>query len=140
MKITSFSKDVENISKLSDRPNIENGYTANALKELFDKAGVDIKEYINTVLIEELASTADYSSGADRIGSGNIDTVPGETVQEKLTTLSVQVNNLANGVIPDGSVTPDKFSPEIANFLRTASIRAEFYGNVGKSTFVVERG
>ena len=49
MKITSFAKDVKNISKLSDRPNIENGYSPAALKELFDKAGVDIKEYINKI-------------------------------------------------------------------------------------------
>ena len=139
MKLSSFNKDVKNITKLSDRPNIENGYTANALKELFDKAGVDIKEYINTVLIEELASNTDNASGADRIGSGAIDTVYGDTVQEKLVSLSAQVNDLANGTIPDGSVTPDKFAPDIAAFLTSASIRASFIGSVGESNFVVER-
>ena len=139
MKITLFSKDVENISKLSDRPNIENGYTANALKEIFDKAGVDIKEYINNVLIEELASRADHYSGADKIGSGTIDTVPGETLQDKLVVLSAQVNDLANGTIPDGSVTPDKFSPEVAAFLTSASIRAKMFTKVGSNTFTVPR-
>ena len=139
MKITSFAKDVKNISKLSDRPNIENGYSPAALKELFDKAGVDIKEYINNVLIEELSSRANGSSGADGIGSGAIDTVAGDTVQDKLVSLSAQVNDLANGTIPDGSVTPDKFSPEIAAFITSASIKAELFAVHGSFTFTVPR-
>lgn len=140
MKITSFNKDVENISKLSDRPNIENGYTPNALKALFDKAGVDIKDYINSVLIGELTSTEENASGADRIGSAYIEALPGDTVQEKLTTLSSQVKDIANGAIPDGTVTPEKFAPDIASFLTSASIRAELFKNAEKSTFVVSRG
>lgn len=139
MKLSLFKGDVENISKLSDRPNIENGYTSNTLKALFDKSGVDIKEYINTVLIEELASTAFDASGAERIGSAIIDTVPGETVQEKLVALSNQINGLANGTIPDGSITPEKFSPVISAFLTSASIRSKVFDKPGEHSFAVER-
>lgn len=139
MKITSFSGDVKNISKLSDRPNIENGYTSDALKALFDKAGCDIKEYINSVLIEELASSADGMSGADKIGSGHIDLLDGDTVQEKLLELTSMIKELTNGIIPDGSVTPEKFDPEIANFLTSASIRANVFTEPGSYTFTVER-
>ncbi len=139
MKLTSFNCDVNNVSKLADRPNIENGYTSSALKEIFDKAGVDIKDYINTVLIEELASAADGKSGADRIGSGTIDAVVGDTVQDKLVTMSRRINDLANGTLPDGSVTPEKFSPVIASFLTSASVRAEIYKTPGNYTFEVKR-
>ncbi len=139
MKITSFNGDVKNVSKLSDRPNIENGYTSDVLKGIFDKAGEDIKEYINTVLIEELASVTNGASGADRIGSGTIDTVEGDTVQDKLIAMAYQIKDLANGTLPDGSVTPDKFSPEISEFLTSASIRANIYTTPGNYTFTVKR-
>lgn len=54
MAITLFNDDVENVSQLSDLPNAEQGLTAAQLKAVFDKAGVDIKKYINTSLVPEL--------------------------------------------------------------------------------------
>jgi len=137
--MTRFNDDVENISKLSDRPNIEDGYTAASLKALFDKAGVDIKKYINTVLLPELESTKAGESGADKIGSAPIASVPGNSVQAKLKALSEQINGIVNGTIPDGSVTPEKFSPEIAAFLTSASIRVNLYTEPGSHTFTVSR-
>lgn len=139
MKITSFSTDVENVSKLSNRPNIEEGLTADALKAMFDKAGVDIKNYINSVLIEELASLSEGASGARKIGSEPIDAVEGESVQEKLVSLATQLHALANSTIPDGTITPDKFQPEIAEFLKSASIRAQSYTTAGVHSFTVQR-
>ena len=59
MAYTLFDTDVENISSLSDLPNAEDGYTSAQLKAIFDKAGVDIKAYLNGTLIPELnAGTA----------------------------------------------------------------------------------
>ena len=51
MALTSFSANVENITPLHDNP-ITGGDVANAneLKALFDKAGKDIKTYINGTL------------------------------------------------------------------------------------------
>lgn len=49
--ITKFTTNVNNIQALSDRPNTADGLTSQELKERFDKAGVDIKSYINDVLI-----------------------------------------------------------------------------------------
>ena len=69
MAITHFNTDVENVSHLSDLPNSEDGLTAAQLKAVFDKAGVDIKTYINSTLIPELdvangkAFTVTYPSG-----------------------------------------------------------------------------
>lgn len=69
MAITLFNKDVENISQLSDLPNAEEGYSSAELKAIFDKAGVDIKDFINNSLIPELnvglakAFTVTFPSG-----------------------------------------------------------------------------
>lgn len=54
MALTKLQADVNNIQKLSDRPNETDGLTSAELKERFDKAGSDIKRYINEILTEEL--------------------------------------------------------------------------------------
>lgn len=69
MAYTQFSADVENVSNLSDLPNATDGLTAAELKAVFDKAGVDIKNYINGTLIPQLdvalakAFTVTFPSG-----------------------------------------------------------------------------
>lgn len=52
--ITRFTKSVANIQGLSDRPNTADGLTAQGLKEKFDQAGIDIKDFLNNELIEAL--------------------------------------------------------------------------------------
>ena len=54
INITNLTANVNNIQALSDRPNTADGITAQQLKERFDKAGADIKDYINNTLIEEI--------------------------------------------------------------------------------------
>lgn len=54
INITNLTANVNNIQALSDRPNTSDGMTAQQLKEKFDKAGADIKDYVNNSLIEEL--------------------------------------------------------------------------------------
>ena len=54
MAVTKLLADVNNIQSLSDRPNTIDGLTSSQLKELFDKAGADIKTYINETLTEEI--------------------------------------------------------------------------------------
>lgn len=54
MSYTLFNADVENVSHLSDLPNVDEGLSAEQLKAVFDKAGVDIKAYLNGTLIPEL--------------------------------------------------------------------------------------
>lgn len=54
MALTKFTVDVNNIQALSDRPNTIDGLTSDQLKAKFDKAGSDIKTFINGTLIEEL--------------------------------------------------------------------------------------
>ena len=54
MALTKMSTDVNNIQALSDRPNEIDGLTSAQLKQRFDKAGSDIKTYLNSTLTEEL--------------------------------------------------------------------------------------
>jgi hypothetical protein len=54
MALSKFTENVNNIQSLSDRPNTIDGLTSSQLKELFDKAGSDIKTYLNETLTEEL--------------------------------------------------------------------------------------
>lgn len=54
MALSKFTENVNNIQSLSDRPNTIDGLTSSQLKELFDKAGTDIKTFLNETLTEEL--------------------------------------------------------------------------------------
>lgn len=54
MGLTKMTTNVNNIQALSDRPNTIDGLTSAELKEKFDKAGADLKTYLNTTLTEEL--------------------------------------------------------------------------------------
>ena len=52
MALTKFNENVNNVQGLANQPT----QTATQLKEVFDKAGSDIKTYINTVLTAEIDS------------------------------------------------------------------------------------
>lgn len=54
MALTKLTVNVNNIQALSDRPNEIDGLDAAELKERFDKAGADIKTYLNETLTEEI--------------------------------------------------------------------------------------
>ncbi|MBO7733040.1 MAG: hypothetical protein J6S67_10815 [Methanobrevibacter sp.] len=56
MALTKLTTNLNNIQALHDRPNTSDGLTADELKERFDRAGNDIKDYINNTLTEELDS------------------------------------------------------------------------------------
>ena len=53
-KLTKFTANVNNIQGLSDEPNTIDGLTSQQLKAKFDKAGSDIKEYLNDTLLPEI--------------------------------------------------------------------------------------
>ena len=54
MALTKMTTPVHNIQDLSDLPNATDGLTAAQLKERFDRAGMDLKDYLNATLTEEL--------------------------------------------------------------------------------------
>jgi hypothetical protein len=63
MALSKFLVDVNNIQALSDRPNEIDGLTSSELKQRFDKAGADIKNYLNNTLTSEIDTTIDTISG-----------------------------------------------------------------------------
>lgn len=107
MAITTFDVDVENISKLSTRPNSDEGMTEAELKSRFDKAGVDIKEYINNVLIPELVE------------------------QIAAAARGIAIDNISGQILTNGTVTDDKLSQEggleavVTNAIRKYAVTKE---------------
>lgn len=65
MALTKLSTDLNNITALVPEPNDVGGLTAPTLQSRFDKAGNDIKTYINSVLTTETDSAI-----ADAVGAG----------------------------------------------------------------------
>lgn len=53
VNLTKITASVNNIQALDDNPN-DSGLTSSELKAKFDKAGADIKDYVNNTLIDEL--------------------------------------------------------------------------------------
>ena len=94
MAFTKVTADPANISKLSNRPNQNDGLSAAQLKGRFDKAGVDLTAYLNDVLTEELERTTDGDSGADNIGATAVGDGVATTVQGVLEELDADVTAL----------------------------------------------
>jgi hypothetical protein len=94
MAFTPFETSTTNISTLSDRPNQNDGLSSAQLKGRFDKAGNDIKTYINDVLLEELESVTDGDSGADNIGATAVGDGTATTVQGILEEIDADVTAL----------------------------------------------
>lgn len=135
MKFTSFDKNVSHVASLPDTPTLENGYTSTALKQTFDRAGEEIKEYINETLLFELEG----EGASVKIGCSPIETVEGTNVQTVLENISRQVQDISNASIPEGTVTPDKFIPSVSAFITEGSLRACLFDTNGTYTFVPTR-
>lgn len=107
MAFTKFTSDVENIQKLADRPQLE----PKALKEVFDKAGEDIKKYVAETLVPEMeAETAAGNVGAAHIGDGDPHLENSRNVQAKLNYLYEQIKQAQMGQIPDRSIESIKIA------------------------------
>lgn len=130
-----LEKDVSHVSKLPNTPTLENGYTPSVLKERFDMAGEDIKEYINESLLRELESV----HGASSVGIEEDDSVSGKNVQEGLRSLGKKIQEAVGGQIPDGTIAPDKFVPSVASFLTEGSLKMRLFAEPGDHTFIPSR-
>lgn len=108
MAFTKLTTDVENITPLDPEPNDVGGLSAAELQALFDKAGVDIKQFINDTLIAELEKVTAGSSGAQNIGC--------ETLLTKNNVMDILKAIVAAGtgsVPPDGSITNAKLDSDV---------------------------
>lgn len=97
---TTFDTDVENIQKLGDQPNDTDGLSADELKYLFDKAGMDLKDFINNVSLPEIFYAVDAAARG------------------------VTQEGLSGSVLNDNSVTDSKLSKtEGSEAVTTLTIR-----------------
>lgn len=102
MALTKLTANLNNIQALSDRPNASDGLTADELKERFDRAGNEIKSYINNTLTEELDSVVSdtyTTTEIDNMFSGLSSTYYNKT----------QIDNTVSGLQPKityGTGTP----------------------------------
>ena len=135
MALKRFDKDISHVSKLPDIPTLENGYTPEVLKKQFDMAGEDIKEFINESLIKELEGR----TGASHIGITSDDSFDGTTVQEGLCDLGARIRDVVEGQIPDGTISPDKFIPSVASFIKEGSLKMRLFATPGEQVFTPSR-
>lgn len=92
LNLTNLTANVNNIQALSDRPNTADGLTPQELKERFDKAGADIKDYINNTQIEEIE---DYCNNEVKPSVESLETSV-ENLETSSSSLSSRVETLEN--------------------------------------------
>ena len=126
MAITKFTEDVNNVSRLDDLPNDNGGegydhpLKAEELKAVFDKAGVDLKAFINSSLIPELEDAIDAAAK----GISQSETLPGSSItngsitEDKLSSLS-GAEAVTTQNIRSYAVTQEKLSTSLQNLLST---------------------
>lgn len=106
MSFTRLTKDLNIISRLDDEPNDVGGLTAAELKAEFDKAGNAVKDWLNTVLLPALEG-----GGAENIGIAPVSSLTGAlTVQAALEKLVMQMQEITQGSVADGSINTAKLA------------------------------
>ena len=113
------------VSQLSDTPNVTEGLSGDDLKAKFDKAGTDLKTYINDTLIAELEGTG----CAAKLGIATITGMTAANVQAALAELYAAVSaGLGTGEvktanIDDGAVTTAKVADSAITYAKTTGVQ-----------------
>jgi len=108
----AFTRPTYSVTNIQELPTIIKG-EATAVKQIFDKASLDIKGYLESLLAEIESNTAG-ASGAHNTGSAAIAGVTGTTVASQIANLKAQIDAAVIGTIPDASITIEKIGFEVA--------------------------
>lgn len=125
MAYTTFDTDVRNIQKLGDQPNDTDGLSADELKALFDKAGMDLKDFINSTMLPEIFDSVEAAAkGISQEG------VPGSSIRDGTITsakLSKEENNeaVSTQTIQKQAVTKEKLSSQLQTLLDNLQTAAQ---------------
>ena len=112
---TNLTADLNVIQKLDDLPNAVGGLSAEALKAKFDEAVNAVKDYINSVLLAELAAETSGAAGANRIGiSGIVGLTGTNNVQDALAAIYAAAQSAQAGTILNKSITAEKLADDAA--------------------------
>ena len=107
-----MSTGVGNITALHDRPNVDDGLSGEQLRAKFDKAGSDIKTFINGTLISELdTKLAAIEETVDGLVAGTVTdgSVYTAAIQDlAVSNAKLSQNAVTSGKILDGNVTTAK--------------------------------
>jgi hypothetical protein len=90
MSLTKLTTDLSNVSALDDEPNDVTGLTAAQVKTTFDKAGNDIKTFINTILTAEIDALP-----ASSVSVTAIPTFTGADVQTVLESVKTRIDTIS---------------------------------------------
>lgn len=108
------------ISALGDEPNVDDGLTAQQLKNKFDEAPKNIRTFLNNTLIHELEQkirsmdTAISSAASSSVGTARI--VDGAVTEAKLANGAVTGSKFADGAVTGAKIAANAVS---ANFTAT---------------------
>ncbi len=118
MALSKFDKDMQIIQALDDEPNDVGGLTSAELKAKFDEGGEAVKQYINEILTEEVASREDLQGLIlGQIPDGTI------TVEKLSTDVNLNINAHASRHATGGAdpLTPEQIGAAVTTTL-TATI------------------
>lgn len=119
MAFERLNTDLSYISKLDDEPNDLGGLSPAELKAEFDKAGNQIKDFINAVLLPELEG----KSGASGIGLETVAGLTGaSTVQQALEKLVTMLQEITQGSVADQSITSEKLADAAVTAVKLANL------------------
>lgn len=102
MAIAKFTDNVKVHENLPDQPNDIDGYSAEQIKELFDRPGVLIKQWINEVLLPGLK--------ASNLAFSPVSGINAKTVQEAIENVQRQASEAVSGSIPEASISKEKLT------------------------------
>ena len=102
MAIAKFTDEVKVHENLPDQPNDIDGYSAEQMKELFDRPGVLIKQWLNEVLLPGLT--------ASNLAFTPVAGINAQTVQEAIENVQRQAADATAGSIPAASISKEKLT------------------------------
>jgi hypothetical protein len=110
MGFTRSETNVDVHKNMPDYPTNE-GYTTEQLKTAFDSSAVGLKADLNGLMTELESTDAATDIGASPLTAGD---TTGANVQAKLEKLQEELQNVALGDIPDGTITTAKLDDTLA--------------------------
>lgn len=105
MSFTRSTTDLKVHQSLSDYPNVEDGLSAEELKEKFDAPAEQLQKDLNKLEEELEASSAASSIGAEKLDANDYSE---GTVLDKLKKINEDVKNVVLNQIPNNTITQEK--------------------------------